>query len=68
MTLGLPFTVANTDAAMQGFVSGSTETTLRYMLPNKNATTLAFYDNTLANLTNATLSGDTVLFTALYYV
>ena len=65
----LPFTVANTDDARSGGVVGvSTETTCQCFVLNKNATTGNFFTNAAVNVTNATLSGDQVYFSATYYV
>lgn len=65
---GLPFTVANADEARQGVLSYATETTAAFALPNKNTATVLFYTTAGANVTNATLSGDTVYFTTIYHI
>ena len=66
---GLPFVVANNDAAPANCVlSYSTETTARYWLLTKNSYSGVFYNSAGSGITNATLSGDTVYFGGSYLV
>ena len=64
---GLPFTVPNLAGARQGFVSFTDETTLFSILPDGGGTTISLRDSSAAALTNATMSGNTVWFTAIYF-
>ncbi len=65
---GLPFTVANVEAARMGFVSTKTEATLVGMVPDPNAVTIGPRTSTNGAITNATLSSDTMYFCAVYYI
>lgn len=64
---GLPFTVPNLAGARQGFVSFTDETTLFSILPDGGGTTISLRNSSAAALTNATMSGNTVWFTAIYF-
>jgi hypothetical protein len=63
---GLPFTVQNSDAAEQAFVTWSDEVTLRYVKPVKNTSTFRLYDATGALINNAVLSGKQFHLTIIY--
>lgn len=63
---GLPFTVANSAAARQGFISLATSATLRYALPALNATTFTLFDSSGNALTNAQMSGVAFFATFIY--
>lgn len=65
---GLPYTVANASDARQGFVSLTSESTFARPVPTANATTVQLTTATGANITNATMSGDTCWFTVIYRV
>lgn len=65
---GLPFTVRNVAGARQGFVSFTDETTLYSILPDAGGNTVALRTSAGASITNATMSGKTVWFTALYFI
>lgn len=65
---GLPYTVANSQDARQGFVTYKTEATLTSVLPATNGTTVQPLTSAGAAITNATLSGDTIYFTVVYRV
>ena len=64
----LPFTVANNSSARQGFVSYTDESTLARIVPNANATTFNPVTTAGAAITNATLSGNFIYGTLMYYV
>ena len=65
---GLPFTISSESPARQGFISYSDESTLSRLLLTVSTTTFLLRDSAGAALTNSTMSGNTVIFTALYYV
>lgn len=65
---GLPFTVANSNDARQGYVSHTTEATLARAIPSPGGSTVAMATSVGAGITNATMSGDTVFFTVNYRV
>jgi hypothetical protein len=65
---GLPFTVANSSAADQGFVTWTDETTLAYIKPTINTTAVSLYNSAGAAITNATMSLNGLFFTAVYHV
>jgi len=65
---GLPFTVSNNNFARQGIVSYTDETTLARILVNPNATTFSLVTTAGANLTNATMSTNTMFIMAIYPV
>jgi hypothetical protein len=64
----LPFTCGNANNHRGGTVTYSTESTLTYFLVAANATTGQPYTNTGGNITNATLSGDTIFISGHYTV
>jgi hypothetical protein len=64
----LPFTCGNANNHRGGTVTYSTESTLTYFLVAANATTGQLYTNTGGNITNATLSGDTIFISGHYTV
>ena len=64
---GLPFTVPNLAGARQGFVSFTDEATLFSILPDGGGTTISLRNSSATALTNATMSGNTVWFTAIYF-
>lgn len=64
---GLPFTCANSQGVRGGVTIGfKTESTLAGALVVNNTKTLGLNTSTGANITNATMSGDTVYFLAVY--
>jgi hypothetical protein len=63
---GLPFTVEDSEATRQGWISYADNATLRYFLPQKNATTASLYANSGAAMTNAQMSSTSVYVAALY--
>lgn len=63
---GLPFTVKNSNGCRQGFVSATTEATAAHIYPVNNATTFPIVTSAAAAITNATMSGDSLVATALY--
>lgn len=63
---GLPFTVANQNGNCGGALTYADETTLRYVLVTANTTTATMYDSAGANVTNATMSGNTINVTFVY--
>ncbi|MGJ0510257.1 MAG: hypothetical protein ACR652_24695 [Methylocystis sp.] len=63
---GLPFTVANNNAARQGFVSTTDEATLASLQPQANGTTFFPITSTGGTITNATLSGNVIFGTLIY--
>ena len=65
---GLPFTTANAQASRQAFVTMTDESTLRYAFPAANGTTVALLNSSGVAITNATMSGNALYFTAIYYV
>jgi subtilisin family serine protease len=64
---GLPFTVANANEATQGIVTYSDESTLRYTDPIANTTTAVFYVAAGTQITNVTLSGNSLFLTFIYH-
>ena len=64
----VPFTVANTANARQGFVGVSTETTAQCLYPTNNATTIPVLTNAGAAITNATMSTDTLVGTVISHI
>lgn len=62
----LPFATANLNAARQGFITYTSETTLKQLFPNINTTTLLPQTQTGGAITNATLSGDDICGTLLF--
>jgi hypothetical protein len=66
---GLPFTTANSEAARAGGMIGyTTEATAQTILTAKNGTTFSPTTDAGANVTNATLSGDSLYVTIIFYV
>ena len=63
---GLPFTTANARYSRQGFVSASQVTTLAYMAPTQNATTVQPLTDAFATITNVTLSNSDLYFECVY--
>lgn len=63
---GLPYALAGSDDARQAFVSYTSEGTLARMLPSGSQSSPV--TSGAANITNATLSGDTIFFTVIYRV
>ncbi len=64
---GLPFALANVNAyAGAGTIGVTTETTLARAQPIVNTTTINLLNSVGNSLTNATLSGDTTTFSAIY--
>lgn len=63
---GLPFTVANSQPARQGFISYSNRGVGFYALPANNTQTVTFSELAGSAVTNAALSGKIVYFCAIY--
>jgi hypothetical protein len=63
---GLPFTCNNSDGSRGGHVTYTTESTLRYAIVTKNATTLVLYTSAGTAITNATMSTDEVYVQVIY--
>lgn len=64
----LPFTVANTQEARQGFFSHHDCAAFKFALPNNNTTDLYFYNIGGAGAPNSDFSAKTIYVTALYHV
>jgi hypothetical protein len=65
---GLPIAVAAATHARQGFISACALSTIRSPFPTTSGTFFNFRDTSNNNLTNADLSGLTVVGTLIYYV
>lgn len=66
---GFPFTCANEEQARGGgTISYKTESTLATIAINKNTTATALFSESGVNITNATMSGDTIYFLVIYPV
>lgn len=63
---GLPFTCANTGQAQQGFISYSTALTAARLYTGATTTWCSAVDTGGTSLTNATMSGQRIVFTAAY--
>lgn len=63
---GLPFTVNNSEGSRGGHVTYTDESTLRYALTIHNTTTVSLFDASGAAITNATMSTNTIVFSAVY--